>query len=62
MKKIIDSCPSRFVTNTNKDCYVAHDYPEDIYFATGLVGHNAPLPSPIEAALFGKKMKLYWRL
>ena len=57
MKKIIDLCPSKYATGgASKNCFVAHDYPEDIYFATGMVGHHASMPSAIEASLFGVEM------
>merc|ERR1712228_261341 len=46
-----------FVSDTlKKDCSIKEDYPEDIYFAVGMRGFNAPMPTAMEAALFGVEM------
>jgi len=56
MKRVINNCPSPFVSTPKRDCSIQEDYPEDIYFAVGMRGFNAPMPTAIEAALFGVEM------
>lgn len=57
MIKVIETCPHvKFsgisMTNRTFPCETQENIPEDIYFATGLRGLRAKMPSAYEAALF----------
>ena len=56
MTKATNTCPSFNFHQFNTKCVNKGDVAEDLYFATVLPGINAPMPNPIEAALFGVEM------
>lgn len=56
MKLATNTCRSFIFGPVNTKCGVKSDVAEDLYFATALPGIKAPMPNPIEAALFGVEM------
>jgi len=51
-----NTCRSHHFGAASTKCFIKGDVAEDLYFATVLSGISAPMPNPIEAALFGVEM------